>query len=114
MLKPDVMDPTTQFEVPPFSRVYVTIQSAQNNWKEELRKEIEDKFNAMRTMSLEDIMVRVVSRANQTLSTFCITSAPKPSRFSIAVFKVFDESRNPEEHVYQYIQKMSLEIDEGP
>lgn len=66
-----------------------------DSWREDLKKEIKEKFNALKKMPLEDTIACVVSRVSQTPFVYHIASAPKPSRFSVPTFKMFDGSADP-------------------
>lgn len=83
-----------------------------SSYKDELRKEIEDKFNVLRKMFIEDTVACATIRAVQTLFTLNIATMSRPQRFNMALLRMFDEKSNLEEHIFLYIQKISLETDD--
>lgn len=59
-------------------------------WKEELKKEIEKKFHAMKKVPMEDSIACVVSSLIKFFFTRNILLTLKPQNFSIPTFKTFD------------------------
>lgn len=57
--------------------------------KDELRKEIEDKFNSFRKMFIEGMVARATTRTSQTPFIF------KIQRFNMLVLRMFDGKTDP-------------------
>lgn len=80
--------------------------------KYESRREIKDKFNAIRKVSIEDTIPSAVARVSQTPFIPTITSLSRPLKFNMPILRMFDRKTNLEEHAFHYIEKMNLETDD--
>lgn len=81
-----------------------TLASPDLSLKDELRREIENKFNAMRKTLVEDTIARAAVKASQTTFTSFIAFFSKPQKFNMTVLRMFDGKTSPEEHIFHYIQ----------
>lgn len=67
----------------------------------------------MKKRSIEDGLTTVIEKISRTSFTNHILRCPQPQRFVIPTFKLFNGKTNPEDYIYQYLQKMLMETEDA-